>query len=947
MAKTETKIIEIKVAFADGIRAIAEGQEAIKNLTAEQKQLNLATAEGVKRNAEITAAIKSHKDEINQLIPVIAEDIKKRGERASAIDRHVQAEVDLINKAMAKRNQEIAAREKEYARFNQRKVAEAQKENETAVAKEQSELKKQLADKRSDVLAAVSAKKKEGYINQLKITVNELEQEYYQLTEAELKSAKGTELLSSLKNKRAELMQLQQAYGNHTLNVGNYSSATKMLGINIGQVMKEMPNFAISARIGIMSLTNNLPMLAETIKQVRVEQLAMIAAGQKAPSMFSLISKSVFGLTGLMSILMVLMQLYGAELIKMAGDLFKANSETKLLDEASKNLQKTLKEGKNFYTEAAEKIIKMESVLLMAKNGTIDADAALEEYNKTLGDTFGKATSLSEALGKIETIRVDYINGIVAMAAAQELLTVAINKSSEALGLEQKGKPGFWDYVLQLDKIIGSSFNPMNWGIDAFPKMLDRIANLGKETYQRYYDDINKLRTESQKGVQAYYDEVKRITEKYKNDPFILNLLGLDSGKKTTKEDVDFKNTPAWKKFSAAYDARREAMELEEKNEQNKNRILLDLQASLGIKKTELTEKEIEKQNKLVKAAVEKGKQLLEDGLLDEAALDSKSVENKEKLRRIDKQNEINALSDRLETAVGNLDEQYRIEAEMRAFKMQEELAAERITEEQKKIIRDKYAKLESDAQSNLLYQKQQRVMQYVGAIADISSNLNNFMNALGERELQNYSKQINGKANYDELYEAKKLELEIKAAKRGKALAIFGTIISTASSIMAAVAAPPVGLGAAGVPLAILNGINGAAQIAAILATPLPSASGNTSGKAADIQTKTVTEKFHTGGTVETAKTGVETPATLLGGESVNTIATTQMFSPLLSALNQLGGGKAITSGVANTSLGTDMLASAFSKALRNMPSPILIMEEFEKASEKHKKIQNNRIIR
>ena len=63
------------------------------------------------------------------------------------------------------------------------------------------------------------------------------------------------------------------------------------------------------------------------------------------------------------------------------------------------------------------------------------------------------------------------------------------------------------------------------------------------------------------------------------------------------------------KKFSAAYDARREAMELEEKNEQNKNRILLDLQAALGIKKTELTEKEIEKQNKIVKDAIDKGKE--------------------------------------------------------------------------------------------------------------------------------------------------------------------------------------------------------------------------------------------------------------------------------------------------------------------------------------------------
>ena len=142
-----------------------------------------------------------------------------------------------------------------------------------------------------------------------------------------------------------------------------------------------------------MSLTNNLPMLAETIKQVRVEQLAMIDAGKKAPSMFSLISKSVFGLTGFMSVLMVLMQIYGADLIKMAGNLFKANSETQALDEATKKCKKTLEEGNNVYTQAAEKITKVESVLLMAKDGTIDADIALQEYNETLGDTFGKANS--------------------------------------------------------------------------------------------------------------------------------------------------------------------------------------------------------------------------------------------------------------------------------------------------------------------------------------------------------------------------------------------------------------------------------------------------------------------------------------------------------------------------------------------------------------------------
>ena len=160
-----------------------------------------------------------------------------------------------------------------------------------------------------------------GYINELEQEVKQLTAAYSALSKTELESTSGKKALTDLKTKREELSKLKAAYGDMRMNVGNYSSATKMLGINIGQVMKEMPNFAISARIGIMSLTNNLPMLAETIKQVRVEQLAMIAAGQKAPSMFGLIVKSVFGLTGVMSIAMVLMQVFGADIIEWVSTL--------------------------------------------------------------------------------------------------------------------------------------------------------------------------------------------------------------------------------------------------------------------------------------------------------------------------------------------------------------------------------------------------------------------------------------------------------------------------------------------------------------------------------------------------------------------------------------------------------------------------------------------------
>lgn len=81
-----------------------------------------------------------------------------------------------------------------------------------------------------------------------------------------------------------KLKQIDSALGKHNRNVGNYND----LQTQVTQVMREAPNFAIDPRIGIMSLTNNLPMLAEAMsdvtaknKAMRAEFIASAAAAQK------------------------------------------------------------------------------------------------------------------------------------------------------------------------------------------------------------------------------------------------------------------------------------------------------------------------------------------------------------------------------------------------------------------------------------------------------------------------------------------------------------------------------------------------------------------------------------------------------------------------------------------------------------------------------------------
>lgn len=88
----------------------------------------------------------------------------------------------------------------------------------------------------------------------------------------------------------------------------------------------------------------------------------------------------------------------------------------------------------------------------------------------------------------------------------------------------------------------------------------------------------------------------------------------------------------------------------------------------------------------------------------------------------------------------------------------------------------------------------------------------------------------------------------------------------------------------------------------------------------------------FAVGGLVTGAGTGTSDsiPARLSNGESVMTARTTSMFSPLLSAFNQLGGGVPITPAASGgTQIGEDFLAAAVAKGFAACPAPVVSVKE------------------
>lgn len=114
---------------------------------------------------------------------------------------------------------------------------------------------------------------------------------------------------------------------------------------------------------------------------------------------------------------------------------------------------------------------------------------------------------------------------------------------------------------------------------------------------------------------------------------------------------------------------------------------------------------------------------------------------------------------------------------------------------------------------------------------------------------------------------------------------------------------------------------------------------------KAAFAGAKALVKGFSTGGYVsgDGTATSDSIPAMLSNGESVMNAKATSMFSPILSAFNQLGGGVPIIAngGGGGYQMGEDMLAAAVAKGFAMAPHPVVSVEEISRTQNRVKAIE------
>lgn len=342
-----------------------------------------------------------------------------------------------------------------------------------------------------------------------------------------------------------------------------------------------------------------------------------------------------------------------------------------------------------------------------------------------------------------------------------------------------------------------------------------------------------------------------------------------------------------------------------------------------------------------------------------------------EKEMRNQLQQEADYIRQKLELATEGDYQEYDLKAKLLKKEMEIELSNTELTAEQKKLIEERYQKKLDEMTSEHEREKQEKAMKAFEL--ELSNRLAEAKIA-GEDELQveleNAKKRLDSlqqlEGESDAEFKARQLEaqqeyLDAQQAIADREVEIQRTKYEAIEQITGALSGLFEELGESNKTFTILSKTLALAEIAINTGKAISSAVAASAGKGlfglAEIATLVTTiisnmtaaigivnsAKFAKGGLVEGSGTGTSDsiPAMLSNGESVITARATSMFSPILSYINQAGGGAPIVVEKGSQAMGEDMIARAVAKGIKGI-QPVVSVTEINKVGSQVNVVEN-----
>lgn len=998
------KIIDIRVKYSDAIEGISRLNGEMDKLKVEQMKLNAEMKSGTitqeeygKETAAVQAAMRSYKEEVRTLNKEIDNNIRqekanegslaalrsqlsnltkeydnlsraeRNGAKGQELQRHLLAVTDELksaeeetkrfyrnvgnyNEAVKPMRQELKELTMQLAQMERDGLRGSEAYNE--MAKRAGAMRDNIHDATAEIKRYASDTRMLDDVVDVVSTAGAAWQTYQGAVQAfGIESEEAMQAMAKLQGVMATVNGLQQLHARFTDNsTATYKIFHKVLqlvgleekAVAASTVAMTTATQANTAAEGANATASATTTTAKTAEAAATTATTVAMTGASVAAKVLRAALLTIGIGAIVAALGALVA-YWDDVKEFFGGM---TEEEKKLQERQEKLTEAYYEGAKAYAKAQAQM-DMYRQRIEEFNGTQRQEQALvDELNKVYGDQIGKYKTLDEWKAQLDARGKAYIETMMLEAEAQAILNQYIEAYGAYVKTMRADAADFGNFLTsdytdreRKAKAVDAARGEADAYLKEYTAKMKEADKKRKQFQLGQYSPTVKTssptKTSSKTTGDTEAERLKRENEEIRKAEDLLREL-ISDNLKQRRADIN-----------AEYDRQIEDIRIKIKERKNltvkeEEALTSQLVTLEKLRQKELSDVDAEAEEERIAIAQERITRLLEatkDDALKQRQLRLEQLDNEEQLERQQIEREVTNEEQResLLLAMRLQYQQKRKEVEEDFNQQLAEETARRIQEEyDTRILQTdsevERLRLEAEKRHELMLEAQQQEGETIEAF-----NL---------RKLQMQEEYNEAKKALDDK------EVEIEAAKYTAIANLIGGLgqvadaFSEDSKTLAKVA-KVLALG----EIAVNTGVALAKGIKEAQSVPYPAniaAIATTVGTIlANIATaiKTVkSAKFATGGIVRGAGTATSDSieARLSNGESVMTERATSMFSPILSAFNQLGGGVPIINQSPQQQMGEDMLAAAVAKGVMAMPSPVVSVEEINNVGRRVQVIEN-----
>lgn len=240
--------------------------------------------------------------------------------------------------------------------------------------------------------------------------------------------------LNSLKKAKEETAKTQAI----DIDTEAVTRKTNNLKMQFSQVARELPSLAMGPQMFILAVSNNLPMLADAISDVRKQNELLAASGQKGVPVWKQLAGAVFSWQTALVAAISLGVVFAKDIASWVKELINGKKAIDNNKEALENYKKAMLESQQTAQNETVQLNLLYKAAVDSSKGMNARTTAVKELKKEYPQYFKNLTDEEILVGKAADKYNELATAIMASAKAQAAKETLIKNSKEILDLETK-----------------------------------------------------------------------------------------------------------------------------------------------------------------------------------------------------------------------------------------------------------------------------------------------------------------------------------------------------------------------------------------------------------------------------------------------------------------------------------------------------------------------------